>query len=47
MKVIYGTHPIPEKYLLTHGHLGTWKSPQWNEIIAPVLADEKTRIAYN
>ncbi|MBN3034610.1 MAG: CGGC domain-containing protein [Bacteroidales bacterium] len=47
MKVVVGTHPIPEKYLKTHTKLGTWKSPEWQELIRPTLADEETRIAYN
>ncbi|MCK4346282.1 MAG: CGGC domain-containing protein, partial [Bacteroidales bacterium] len=47
MNVVMGTHPIPQKYLDTHQKLGTWDSPQWQEIIQPTLTDEKTRIAYN
>jgi predicted metal-binding protein len=47
IKVVYGTHPIPQKYLITHTELGTWKSAKWQEIIAPTMADEKTRLAYN
>ena len=47
MKVVIGTHPIPEKYLITHSNLGTWDSPEWEEIIRPAMADEKTRCAYN
>ena len=47
MKVVVGTHPIPEKYLITHSKLGTWDSPEWDELIKPTIADEKTRLAYN
>ena len=47
MKVVVGTHPIPEKYLITHNNLGTWDSPEWEEIIRPAMADEKTRCDYN
>lgn len=47
MKVIVGTHPIPEKYLITHNNLGTWDSSEWEEIIRPAMADEKTRCDYN
>lgn len=47
MNVVMGTHPIPRKYLDTHQKLGTWDSPQWQEIIQPTLTDEKTRMAYN
>jgi len=47
MKVLVGTHPIPQKYLLTHRNLGTWESPEWNDLLSPAMADEKTRLAYN
>ena len=47
MDVIVGTHPIPQKYLLVHARLGTWDSPEWEEFIAPTLADEETRLAYD
>jgi len=47
LKVIIGTHPIPEKYLIVHTKLGTWNTPEWQEIIKPTLADEKTRLSYD
>jgi predicted metal-binding protein len=47
LKVIVGTHPIPEKYLTTHTGLGTWEAPAWKTLIEPTLADEETRLAYN
>ncbi len=47
IEVVYGTHPIPEKYLKVHGKLGTWNTPLWKEIVAPTMTDEKTRIAYD
>lgn len=47
LKVVYGTHPIPQKYFITHSNLKTWDSPRWQEIIQPTLADEKTRLAYD
>lgn len=47
LKVVVGTHPIPQKYFDTHEKLGTWKSAKWKEHIAPTLADEKIRLAYN
>ncbi|MEZ5198934.1 MAG: CGGC domain-containing protein [Bacteroidales bacterium] len=47
MKVVIGTHPIPEKYLKTHTNLGTWESVEWKKIIKPTLANEEIRIAYN
>jgi len=47
LKVVMGTHPIPQTYYETHKNLGTWEDAKWNTIIAPTLADEKTRIAYS
>lgn len=47
MKVVIGTHPIPEKYRITHSKLGTWESPEWDELIRPTFADEKIRLAYD
>ena len=45
--VIYGTHPIPQKYLIMHNQLGTWNDPEWEKIIQPTLTDEETRLAYD
>lgn len=45
--VVVGTHPIPQKYFVMHSRLGTWKTPEWQQLIAPTLADEKTRLAYD
>ncbi len=47
MKIVIGTHPIPEKYLITHTKLGTWNNPDWAERIKPTIADESIRLAYN
>ena len=47
LKVVVGTHPIPEKYLTTHAALNTWNTPEWQELIKPTLADEQTRLVYN
>lgn len=47
MEVVMGTHPIPQGYYDTHAALGTWKSAEWQEVIAPTLGDEKTRLAYS
>jgi predicted metal-binding protein len=45
--VVVGTHPIPQKYWLTHQNLKTWESKEWQELIAPTLCDEKTRLLYD
>ena len=45
--VVIGTHPIPQKYYLTHSALGTWDSEEWKKLIQPTLTDERTRLAYD
>jgi predicted metal-binding protein len=47
MKVVMGTHPIPQKYYKTHMSLKTWDAPEWREIIQPTLTDENTRVSYD
>jgi len=47
VKVVVGTHPIPRKYLDMHTRLGTWNSPVWQSLLAPTMADEATRAAYD
>ena len=45
--VVYGTHPIPQKYYTMHNKLGTWNSAKWKEIIHNTLTSEKTRVSYD
>ncbi|MBK7380068.1 MAG: CGGC domain-containing protein [Ignavibacteriales bacterium] len=47
LNVVIGTHPIPEKYLITHTELMTWNTSNWQELIKPAMSDEQTRLAYN
>lgn len=47
MEVIYGTHPIPQKYYITHKNLDTWNSEFLSESIKPTLTDELTRLSYD
>lgn len=47
MKVVVGTHPIPEKYFITHSKLETWNTDQWKELITPSLSDKETRLSYD
>jgi predicted metal-binding protein len=47
VKVVVGTHPIPEKYLAMHSHLGTWDSQEWKSMIEGTLTDEMTRSRYD
>jgi len=47
IKVIVGTHPIPQKYFITHTHLKTWETPEWQKLIQPTLCNEDIRKAYD
>jgi len=47
LRVIVGTHPIPEKYYLTHQKLNTWNTPESLDLIEAVLTKEKIRMSYN
>lgn len=45
--VVIGTHPIPQKYLITHGNLETWNTEEWKGMIQPTLCSEELRLAYD
>jgi predicted metal-binding protein len=47
VRVVIGTHPIPEKYRLIHDRLGTWKAPEWALKLGPTICDEATRKTYD
>lgn len=47
MKVIFGTHPIPQKFYLTHERLNTWNTPFLREAVQLTLTDEKSRLNYD
>ncbi|MGA7837872.1 MAG: CGGC domain-containing protein [Ignavibacteriaceae bacterium] len=47
LKVVVGTHPIPEKYFLIHSKLNTWGTNKWSELIKPTLKDKGVRISYD
>lgn len=47
VKVVMGTHPIPQKYYLMHTKLNTWNTGRWQEIIRGTLVDEELRRAYD
>lgn len=46
IRVIVGTHPIPQKYLDMHTCLGTWQGTMWASLVAPTMADQETRARY-
>lgn len=47
IRVVVGTHPIPQKYFTTHKNLKTWQSKEWQELIKPTLCNETMRVKYN
>ncbi len=47
LKVVIGTHPIPEKYYLTHMKMKTWNSEELKKLITPVLCKKETRLSYD
>jgi predicted metal-binding protein len=47
LKVVVGTHPIPEKYYLIHKELGTWDTDEWQMLIQPTLKEKKVRLDYD
>ena len=47
LEVVYGTHPIPQKYFTVHNRLGTWRDPEWEDILRPTMTDEETRLSYD
>jgi predicted metal-binding protein len=47
VKVVVGTHPIPEKYLIMHTDLGTWKDPSWQPFLEATMTAQATRKAYD
>ena len=47
LKVVVGTHPIPEKYYITHTKLNTWNTKEWEELIKPTLKDKEIRLIYD
>ncbi|MFA7359754.1 MAG: CGGC domain-containing protein [Candidatus Kapaibacterium sp.] len=47
MKVVVGTHPIPEKYYLAHREMKTWASEEWADLLEPTLCNKVTRVYYD
>lgn len=45
--VVIGTHPIPQKYFLTHTACETWRGPEWPERLSQTIGEPKTRLAYD
>jgi predicted metal-binding protein len=47
VRVVVGTHPIPNSYFDMHSRLGTWKSHAWWMRITPTMSDSLTRDSYD
>lgn len=47
IKVVVGTHPIPQKYFVTHQALETWTDDSMLENIKDTICNEETRINYD
>jgi predicted metal-binding protein len=47
IKVIMGTHPVPQKYFSTHMNLNTWNSEFLEDSMINIFGDEKTRLNYD
>jgi predicted metal-binding protein len=47
IKVVFGTHPIPQKYYITHSNLKTWNNESLQLAIQPSLSNEATRLNYD
>lgn len=47
LEVVYGTHPIPQKYLNMHDKMHAWDEPEWKSIIQPTMTEEAVRLEYD
>ncbi len=47
VEVVFGTHPIPQKYFITHSNLKTWDSAFLKKAIQLTLTDEHKRLSYD
>jgi len=47
VKVVVGTHPIPQKYLDLHTSLGTWRGHEWPPLLELTMAHEALRKDYD
>ncbi|MDD2280688.1 MAG: CGGC domain-containing protein [Bacteroidales bacterium] len=47
LEVVFGSHPIPQKYFITHDNLKTWNTDFLKKAIEPTLTDEVIRLSYD
>jgi predicted metal-binding protein len=47
LEVVFGTHPIPQKYFSQHSNLNTWDSNILKSAISLTITDEALRLKYD
>jgi len=47
LKVVLGTHPIPQNYYETHQSLGTSETTGWQEMVSATITDHGIRMSYD
>ncbi|MFC1513531.1 CGGC domain-containing protein [candidate division KSB1 bacterium] len=47
LEVVIGTHPIPEKYYITHSNLKTWEAPEWKDHLKETICHREIRLKYD
>ncbi len=47
LKVVFGTHPIPQKYYIQHTNLRTWNNEFFHKNLKSTLTTEKIRLKYD
>lgn len=47
LNVIFGTHPIPEKYFVIHQMLNTWDTSFLQDAVKECLPGQQLRLAYD
>lgn len=47
MEVVFGSHPIPQKYYATHRDLNTWKNLAKNGVLDQTITNEPLRLSYD
>lgn len=47
MEVVFGSHPIPQKYYATHRDLNTWKNLAQNGVLDQTITNEPLRLSYD
>ncbi|MGQ9846897.1 MAG: hypothetical protein ACUVQP_05255 [Bacteroidales bacterium] len=47
MKIVFGTHSMPQKYYISHQNMKTWNIPFLQKAISLTINDEATRLKYD